>query len=102
MAIVSKTKHNIFILKTEWICTDDISCSNHGTCGTITHGVCDCKGGYGSTENCSGESLHLLNDKNDLVIQCYPFFGARKTMLNYLQLCKCYPSLEMANFIDGF
>ena len=58
----NKTKHNIFILKTEWICTDDISCSNHGTCGATTHGVCDCKGGYGSTANCYGESLHLLND----------------------------------------
>ena len=60
MAIVSQTKHNIFILKTEWICTDDISCSNHGNCGSTTHGVCDCKGGYGSTANCHGESLQLI------------------------------------------
>ena len=58
-------------MKTEWICTDDISCSNHGNCGTTTHGVCDCKGGYGSTANCHGESLHLLNDKNVLVISIF-------------------------------
>ena len=49
--------------KKEWICTGDISCSNQGTCGAITQGVCDCKPGFGSTHNCSGESLHLLNDK---------------------------------------
>ena len=51
-----------YSFKTEWKCTNDISCSNHGTCGTTTYGVCDCEGGYGSTANCYGESLHLLND----------------------------------------
>ena len=86
MAIVSKTKHNIFILKTEWICTDDISCSNHGICGTITQGVCDCKGGYGSTDNCSGESLHLLNDKNDLVIHPNMLSFLVRSKENYVKL----------------
>ena len=58
--IINRQNNNKISFKTEWICTDDISCSNHGTCGATTHGVCDCKGGYESTANCHGESLQLI------------------------------------------